>query len=138
MLLRPVQRTELVAVRVAHIGQVHGTLLRTPPHSINSLPAARDRGPGEALGHAGLPTRAGRTPTLHHLGRQTERNKLTLIGLARPPALADDGTAQHLLGQLREFLVLGTSNTVRVDTLQVRAQSTPRGGFAHVYWPFSC
>ena len=26
-LLRPVQRTELVAVRVAHIGQVHGTLL---------------------------------------------------------------------------------------------------------------
>ena len=94
MLLRPVQRTELVAVRVAHIGQVHGTLLRTPPHSINSLLAARDRGPGEALSHAGLPTRAGRLPALDDVDRQTDGDELARIRRQEAATLVHDRASQ--------------------------------------------
>lgn len=93
--------------------------LKLPPGWVSFL-AAWNRSLGETIRHAGLPARASRAPTRYHLRRQPKRNELTRTRRAWSAALVDDGTAQHLVGQFRKFLVLRAANAVRVNALQIR------------------
>ena len=86
---------------------------------------------GKALSHARLPTRPSCPPTSYDLGRQPQADELARVGRARTPALLDDSTSKHVVGEFREFLVLDRLDDMRVNARQIRAQSTARDGFAH-------
>lgn len=87
--------------------------------------------------YASLPSRSSRSPAFNNLGRQAKRDQLARVGRVRPPAFVHSGASKHLVRRFGKVLVLGGLHGMRINTLQVGAQSTARGGFVHEHWPFA-
>ena len=92
----------------------------------------------KALGHARLPAWTCSLPLREHLWRQPQADHLFRVGRPGAASLLEDGTSEHLVRHLREFFVLFRLDDVRIDALEVRAQSTARSGLVHDRSPSSC
>ena len=75
-----------------------------------------------------LPTRTSGLPARNDLRRQTQADHLPWVDGARPPCLLEDGARKHFVCKLRQIFILFRLDDMRVNALEIRAQSTGRSG----------
>jgi hypothetical protein len=74
----------------------------------------------QALGHAGLPPRPSGAPAGNHVGWQAQRDELSRVDGLGAPTLLHHRASKHFIGELRQQLVLGWLDAMRINASQIR------------------